>query len=140
MVGGMRCMETGSIVSKDLSCAVTGVKAHLGPVEGSRGDVFIPALLDCTLDEVRSNSNFRQLLSHGCKKSRLNIPNPVASTPLMCQSSVECSSVLVKLLRKTGNLDLGEHQQCVKSVSTRTKEERMELELHPLLLCSLTYT
>jgi hypothetical protein len=112
-----------------LSRAVPGVEVHLGPVEEAIRDVFIPALLECSAEDVRGNSDFRQLLSHGCKQGGLNIRNPVASAPRMRQSSVEGGKVLVKSLREAGDLDLVEHQQCAKGAGLRAKKERVELEI-----------
>ena len=75
------------------------------------------------------DSNFCQLLPHGCKQGGLNIQNPVAAASWMRQSSAEGSRVLVKSLYGAGDLDLVKQQKCAKSADKRTKEEQVKLEL-----------
>ena len=50
-----------------LSRTVPGFEAHLGTIGEAIRDIFIPALPDCSPEEVRGNSNFCQLLLHACK-------------------------------------------------------------------------
>ena len=56
------------------------------------------------------------------------IPNPVEAAPLLYQSSVEASSLLVEALHSGGSLNLKAHQTQVRQASKSAKKARLAAE------------
>ena len=72
---------------------VPGVEKHLGRVEDAIQQKLIPALLECTEEEV--TDSLRQLLSHSTKQGGMNLRTPAARAARLIQASSEASAVFV---------------------------------------------
>ena len=105
---------------------VEGAARYLEPLEKAIREVFLPALLD--VDPNAITDDLRNLIAHSVKNGGMAIPNPVEAAPLLYQSSVEASSLLVEALHSGGSLNLKAHQTQVRQASKSAKKARLAAE------------
>ena len=104
---------------------VPGGEQFLGPIESAICDKFIPALFQ--VSEPVDNS-FHQLLSHGVKTGGIVICNPVVSTLLLHQCSVNACDILIKALQDGRGLNAKAHKATVKAAGNEARKVRLKDE------------
>jgi len=107
-----------------------GAEQYLGPLEKAIREVFLPNLLG--VDKADIDDDMRNLISHSVKNGGMAIPNPVEAAPLLYESSVNASSILVESLLTGGNLNQKAHRENVRQAGKSAKKARLVAEMASL--------
>ena len=103
---------------------VPEAEKHLGPVEAAIRKRFFPALF--RVDAI--DDKFHWLLSNGVKQGGIAIRNPVEAAPVLHQSLLEATELLIKTLQENRELNSAAHKATVQKAGADRWMARIESE------------